>query len=467
MSSGHRPRVTLVTSNGWGLGHLSRQLAIALAMGDRADVTLFSFSRALPLAEQFGIRSEFCPSHSSPWVPRPRWNKYVERRFDAFLTEVGSDVVLFDGVAPYPGIINALMGFPTISAGWLRRGMWLRGRTEVQLAKASAFDFVIEPGDIASPADTGPTARLDSIRVPPVSLLEVVPMLDRDEAAAALSLDPARPSVLFGIGSGQPGEAADARQVARDQALHHSDWQVGTVSSPLSTDVGAGSEHDVPIRGVYPLMRYLTAFDAAISAAGYNSVHELIPAGVPSLFVPKSASQTDDQIARATYLADHDLALVAMDHDLESVRNQVERLLGGDRTWLQEALAAQQRETMLGGARAVAGFLTDSPPIGVRETGREEWRQPGFKGLVKRAIGPKGVEVVQRALGRVPKQPPRNPVSLHADPPHGVAHLVVSQEVTDISLSNEQPVEHVLTDTSPAYMKTRLELIDEFYDVVG
>ena len=466
MSSARRPRVTLVTSNGWGLGHLSRQLAIALAMGDRTDVTMFSFSRGVPLAEQFGIRSEFCPDHNSSWVPRPRWNKYVERRFEAFLTEVGSDVILFDGVAPYPGIINALMGFPAISAGWLRRGMWLRGRTDAQLAKASAFDFVIEPGDIAAAADTGPTARLDSIRVPPVSLLEVVPTLGREEAAAALGLDAAKPSVLFGIGSGQPGEAAEARRVALDEALGHSNWQVGTVSSPLSAGNGSDAPEGFPIRGVYPLMRYLPAFDAAISAAGYNSVHELLPAGVPSLFVPKSASQTDDQIARAGYLADHDLALAAVDDDLDLVRRQVGRLLGEDRERLKAALAAQQPETMLGGARAVADFLTDSPPVGVRETGREEWRQPGLKGLVKRAIGPKGVEMVQQALGRVPKQPPRNQVSLQEHPPDGVAHLVVSQKVTEVSLSDEQPVEHVLTDTSPVYMKSRLELIDEFYEVM-
>jgi hypothetical protein len=390
----------------------------------------------------------------------------VERRFDAFLAEVGSDVVLFDGVAPYPGIINALMGFPAISAGWLRRGMWLRGRTDAQLAKASAFDFVIEPGDIAAAADTGPTAGLDSIRVPPVSLVEVVPTLGREEAAAALGLDPAEPAVLFGIGSGQPGEAAEARRVALEEALGHPNWQVGTVSSPLSAGNGSVSPEGVPIRGVYPLMRYLAAFDAAISAAGYNSVHELLPAGVPSLFVPKSASQTDDQIARAGYLADHDLALAAVDHDLDLVRSQVDRLLGEDRERLKAALAAQQPETMLGGARAVADLLTDSPPVGVRETGREEWRQPGFKGMVKRAIGPKGVEMVQRALGRIPKQTPRNPVSLHPHPPDGVAHLVVSQEISDVSLSHERPVEHVLTDTSPAYMKTRLELIDEFYEVM-
>ena len=466
MTSGEPARVTLVTSNGWGLGHLSRQLAIALAIGDRAEVTMFSFSRGLPLAAQFGIRSEYCPSYDSSWVPRERWNRYVERRFENFLTETGSGTVLFDGVAPYNGIINALMNFPTVSAGWLRRGMWLRGRNEVQLSKSSAFDFVIEPGDIASAADTGPTAGLDSIRVPPVSLLEMVPILGRDEAAATLGLDPARPSVLFGIGSGQPGEDEEARTAAREQALRHSEWQVATVSSPLASSGRTQPSGGVPIEGVYPLIRHLPAFDAAISAAGYNAVHELIPAGVPSLFVPKSASQTDDQIARAIYLADHGLALTALDHDLASVRSQVERLLGEDRHHLKTALASQPRETMLGGARAVADILVTTPPRGVRETGKDEWRQPGFKGFVKRAIGPNGVELVQRALGRVAKQPRRNRVSLEPDPPEGVAYLIVSQDLNDVARVSGQPVEHLLAGASPAYSKARRELIDEFFEVV-
>jgi UDP:flavonoid glycosyltransferase YjiC (YdhE family) len=467
VSSNERRHVTLVTSNGWGLGHLSRQLAVALAVGERADVTMFSFSRGLPLAEQFGIRSEYCPSHNSPWVPRERWNKYVESRFDALLSEVGTDVVLFDGVAPYPGIINALLDFPSISAGWLRRGMWLKGRREVQLTKSSAFDFVIEPGDIASAADHGPTAHLDSIRVPPVTLLEVIPMLGRNEAATGLGLDPGRPALLFGFGSGQPGDAVDARQAALEQALRHSDWQVGVVSSPLSSANPAGLSDGVALQGVYPLMRYLAAFDAAVSAAGYNSVHELVPAGIPSLFVPKSASQTDDQVARASYLADQDMALAAADHDLDQVRGQVDRLLGPDRDRLRTALAAQPRDTMLGGAQAVADILTNSPPTGVRETGRDEWRQPGVKGFVKRAIGPKGVELVQRSLGRVPRQPPRNTVSLSPSPRDDVTQLIISQHLDDVTRSDNQPVEHVLAGTSSAYMNTRRELIDEFYEVVG
>ncbi len=54
---------------------------------------------------------------------------------------------------------------------------------------------------------------------------------------------------------------------------------------------------------VYPLSRYLRAFDAAVVAAGYNSYHEMVMAGVPAAYVPNLATTTDDQLARAEHAA--------------------------------------------------------------------------------------------------------------------------------------------------------------------
>ncbi|MGH2954578.1 MAG: glycosyltransferase [Solirubrobacterales bacterium] len=48
------------------------------------------------------------------------------------------------------------------------------------------------------------------------------------------------------------------------------------------------------------MSRYFAAFDAAVSAAGYNAFHELIALGVPSLYVPIHR-ETDDQAARARW----------------------------------------------------------------------------------------------------------------------------------------------------------------------
>ncbi|HSM44823.1 MAG TPA: glycosyltransferase [Acidimicrobiia bacterium] len=461
------PRVVLVTSNGWGLGHLSRELAIALAIGDRADVTMFTFSRGFPLAASFGLRGEFCMDHTSSWIPAGRWDRYVERRFGIFLSEVDPDVVLFDGVAPYLGVINALRRHPSISAGWLRRGMWLNGPNDAQLAKAEAFDFVVEPGDIAAEADEGPTAALDSIRVPPVSLLEVVPTLGRDEAAAALGLDPEKPALLFALGSGQPGDAVAAREAALRRALRHVHWQVGVVTSPLTgvRNDEVSETAGIQVEGIYPLMRYLSAFDAAVSAAGYNSVHELIPARVPTLFVPKTASRTDNQVARASFLADHGLALMARDDQVEEVETQVESLLGHANVELTANLEEIREDGLMGGAVEVARIVTSSPPTGVRETGVDDWRQPGIKGFLKRVIPPTGVEYLQQVLRKSPPRHPGNTVTLHSM--DGLTHLLVSEDPADVVRSQCQPVEHMLAEASPSYHQARRNLINEFYDLVG
>jgi hypothetical protein len=452
-------RIVLVTSNGRGLGHLSREIAIALAIGDRAEVIIFSFSQGLPVVTQFGIRAEFCPGQSSPWIPPERWHKYVEKRFELFLAETRPEVVLFDGVAPYNGVINALRRQPSISAGWLRRGMWKSGPSDNQLLKAAAFDFVIEPGDIAGEADKGPTADLASVRVPPVSLLEVVPALGRGEASAALGLDPDKPALLIGLSSGLPGDPRHARSAAIERALQHTDWQVGLVNSPLADHAKDDPASAVQINGVYPMVRYLTAFDAAISAAGYNSVHELIPARLPTLFIP-TAARTDDQTARAASLARRRLALWAAGDDIHEIGLRVDDLLGDARDELVERLDELSDDTLVGGAAAVADIITTDTPVGIRETGTDDWREPGFEGLIKRAISPRGVELVRRVLGRSQSYPPQHPVSFDGV---GASQLLMSDELESVHLAGIQPVEHMLAGASASYRGGRRDLIDEFY----
>ena len=43
----------------------------------------------------------------------------------------------------------------------------------------------------------------------------------------------------------------------------------------------------------------ISAFDASIAAAGYNSFHETLAFRLPSAYVPNTATRTDDQLARA------------------------------------------------------------------------------------------------------------------------------------------------------------------------
>ena len=64
-------------------------------------------------------------------------------------------------------------------------------------------------------------------------------------------------------------------------------------------------------RTLYPASDYLGAVDLMVTNAGYNSFHECVFGGIPSIFVPNQAPEMDDQNLRATYAYASGLGLQA------------------------------------------------------------------------------------------------------------------------------------------------------------
>src|SRR5690242_5288240 len=184
------------------MGHLTRQSAIARALGDRADVVVLSLSSGLPVVLEQGLRGEYLPSYQRPWFPRSDWHRYLADRVVALVEELGATLVAFDGVAPYRGLVLARRRLPQASFVWFRRGLWRPGVNRAALRAEPFFDLVVEPGDLAQEADQGATVGRGAAVVPPVSLLDVLEPLPRAKAAKALGLDPKRRTALVTLGSG-------------------------------------------------------------------------------------------------------------------------------------------------------------------------------------------------------------------------------------------------------------------------
>lgn len=472
-----RPSIILATSNGAGMGHLARQLAVALAAGKDARMTLFSFSMALPTVTTGTITGEYCPGPDRDWIPPQAWDRYVADRLAALVREVGADVVAFDGVAPYRGITLARRRLPETAFAWFRRGLWREGTNVGQLWKSELFDMIIEPGDLASSGDVGPTAgRGDAVHIPPIGLLEVVERLPREQAARALGLDPERPALLLTLGSGRLGEVVEPGRIVVDEAMRHPDWQICILTSAIARlQVPTEAADRVrPVAGVFPLVRYLDAFDAAVSAAGYNAVHELIPAGIPTLLVPNTMTRTDDQVTRTRVLAGKGLALAADDAG-DGLRREVDRLLGENtRQQLRSALSRMDPAEASGGSRlafeTLSRLAADYAPAPVTMAERlARWRDDAKQGL-KEVLGVKGTNLVRRLLGRPPIAATRRlrvvPGSDEA-PPAGVRRLWLTSQVDVARLAGDDPVEHVLPGSSQAYETTRRLIIDRYYEVAG
>lgn len=311
------PLVLLVSSNGAGMGHITRLAAMARRRSPGVRALFASMSSAVPVvAEPLGPGSaaegfgwEYIPSRDDLATGSRRWNVVFERRFRALLAAERPDVVVFDGIYPYEGLFPAAAdaGVPLV---WSRRGMWRAGLGARQLARSGEFALVVEPGDLAAEADPGLTAhRTDARRVGPVTLLDPDELLPREEAAAVLGVDPDRPVALVLLGTGTVADMDSALGRFTRRFLAEPDVQV-VVTRPLIAEEAATTGDRVRGMSLYPVARYLAAVDMAVAAAGYNAFHELVQLGVPTAFLPKASTGMDDQLARARWARDAGAALL-------------------------------------------------------------------------------------------------------------------------------------------------------------
>ncbi|MBA0123925.1 hypothetical protein H0B56_00020 [Haloechinothrix sp. YIM 98757] len=473
-------RVVLATSNGTGMGHLTRQLCVALAMRTESAPVFFSLSAAAGVLGRYDFRGEYCPSRERGWMPEVRWHDYLADRLRAFVAETGASAVVFDGVVPYLGLLRARLDLPDVAFVWMRRGFWRQGVRTAPLRSAALFDRVLEPGDIASAGDTGPTATAgDAVRLPPVSLLEHVDPVPREEAARRLGVDPERPTALVTLAGGVINDVVAPGSAAVRAVLEDPEWQVVVTRSALSGEGLAlgDSSRCVELSGVYPLAKYLGAVDVAVSAAGYNSVHELLYAGVPTLLVPNRSARTDDQAARARWLAGAGMALHAEEGDLDGVRAQVRRLRDGTvRADLAAACAGLGRP---GGGAAAAGHLDEllgGEPIGGHANPRSRAREWEVRArtAAMRGLGPRGTALARTVLRRGPGSGPARPMPVRlveqsdVDPDRAGGMpppLVLSDRLDGELLRAGDPVEHMISGASAGYRDERVRIARRYYEV--
>jgi len=300
-----RPAVLFVSSNGAGMGHLTRLLAYARRTAPDLAPHFLSLSQAVGVVAAYDFPFEYAPSSGATGMAPRRWHDLFTARLDDAVRRIRPAVVVFDGTWPYEGILRVRTEHPQIRWVWSRRGMWRAGKNIEQLAKAAWFDTVLEPGDFAAPFDRGVTVASRAIRVGPVTLLDRTELEDRAQARQRLGLPVGPPMALVTLGAGNINDTS--RDVGASVTALRSLGVEVCLTRPEITEAGSALP-GVHAIADFPLSRRLHAFDLAISAAGYNSFHELLRFGVPSLLVPNTATAIDDQEGRARFAAQHGLA---------------------------------------------------------------------------------------------------------------------------------------------------------------
>lgn len=462
------PAIILATSNGVGMGHLARATAIAQTLVDNANVVIFSMAGAVAeVGEATSIPFEYVPGRDRQWMPGIKWDAYLRDRLVALIDETKAEVLCFDGVVPYPGLIAAKNLRPRVKLVWMRRGMWQStAQRHLLPLHRHLMDSIIEPGDFAASYDNGPTAsRRDATLISPISLYRFDRTMTRTKARVRLGLHPLKPAVLVQLGMGDVDLNLKVK-AALEGLLGWRGIQVVMTKNPIDATGKSLAPQGLDIKVIrhFPLAEVIHAFDAAIAAAGYNSVHELLPAGIPTVLIPNDRG-TDNQGARARWCADHGYSLYA-DSEKTSEITRVVRLLR-DANVRSRLVSATTYLPALSGASEAAQLLLEDCQ---EQKNRLRFRSNYLRYLIKTRLIRRVRAIAFSALRHLALLyryfKPRLGVtetSLDLGPPIFSNSQIASDLVPLIKGS--RPLEHLIAGASLDYLATRSSIAQQAYQV--
>jgi hypothetical protein len=325
------------------------------------------------------------------------------------------------------------------------------------------MDLIITPGDFGQSYDKGPTAgRSDSTVVKPISIYNRQTSLDKVAARNLLGLDQARPVVLVQLGIGEAD--LNAKMTAALKGLiTWPDLQVVLTKEPV-TSTGenlAPAGLDIKVIRHFPLANVLNAFDAAICAAGYNSVHEELAANIPTLFIPNTRG-TDNQAERARWAADNKVALTVDQSNLDQITIMVSKL--SDSKLRQELAKNCANLPQVTGATEVANIFRGL--INKPDNDNNEISKTLFKLKLQDIFGRGWRGTVYSGLQLLT-------IIYRMIKPHKEVKVTNASEIKTFEgneseqlgklIKSGNPFEHLLSGASAAYKDRRIEIASKAY----
>ena len=320
-----RRRVLFVSSNGGGLGHLTRLLAIARRLPADHEPMFLTMSTTLDAVRREGFWADYLASSAPSRLVGSRWHRYVEERVAGAVRAFRPEALVFDGTFAYAGLLAAMARFPSVHKVWSRRALWRPvspNRVRHSLLQLAGFDLVLEPGELAGEVDRGATVQQRALvhRLDPILLLDPVEQIGREAARAELGIPAGVTAALLNLGAGNINRLDDDVAVIVGELARRPDVHLVAAQSLIAARALPIDPARITRLETYPLGRVLAAFDLCIAAPGYNSFHELLAAAVPTLFVPNESTALDDQSGRAAWAAGRGLCLTARPGDAAGLR---------------------------------------------------------------------------------------------------------------------------------------------------
>ena len=128
------------------MGHLTRCLAYARRLRERAECAFFSLPSAMEALGDMGLEGDYFVSPFWSVNTTHDWNCELAVRFGMMLERTRPDVVVFDGTWPFQGFLAACRAYGRpLKLVWSNRGLLKKNAKTVPVDN-SLFDLLIRPG---------------------------------------------------------------------------------------------------------------------------------------------------------------------------------------------------------------------------------------------------------------------------------------------------------------------------------
>jgi predicted glycosyltransferase len=335
-----RPRVKVLfyAINGTGLGHLSRLLAIARpmrdlleALGHLPDLRFLTTSEGSAAAHDFPVYK--LPSKSAAGnLPQAEFAASSKLLISHLVAQFSPHVLVTDTLAEGSyGEVSFLLSYVGAAVFVDRHKDAAVTSSEVYRRHVVLYQKVIVPDDLDSAARYPVPRGTKQHFVGSIHGFRPAWATPPEQVRANFNVDPDHRLIYLSAGGG-----SDSRE-GLEHLIHalaqdpHNHLLVGY--GPLHRGAAIYRRNVVPLfsaeaRQMFP------GVDAAVSAAGYNSYHELLAAKVPTLFYAqrKGMDRQDERIALGMQQGWHG----ALDSDLlslqpETLRARLEDILQGSK----------------------------------------------------------------------------------------------------------------------------------------
>jgi hypothetical protein len=211
----------------------------------------------------------------------------------------------------------------------------------------------------------------------------------------------------------------------------------------------------------FPLAQLLHAFDASVCATGYNGVHELLPAQIPTVFV-SNIRGTDDQEARAQWCHDFGFALRADQADLANITATIKKLQDPQ---VRASLSAKCGELppVTGGAEIAQIFLKLIAEQSATKPGRVTYKRLLLQDHVNRGMRHIAYIGLRRAALIYRKFIPHPDAAKMAKVEPIFSQATTATELRDL-IKGDVRFEHMIAGASDAYKKRRQEIAHVAYN---